>query len=95
MLSDKATVLVHHSIKHFTQSHSILAGMIHYFNKSGTNFYRSKGDTHILSNGKTAPDSHRWLCLDFISSPDIGSTPIANVQETKKQNEETLDDRNR
>lgn len=65
------------------------------FNKPGPNLYRSKGDTHILSNGKSAPDSYRWLCLDFISSQDIGSTPIANVQETKKQNEETLDDRSR
>lgn len=65
------------------------------FNKPGPNLYRSKGDTRILSNGKTASDSYRWLCLEFISSQDIGSTPIANVQETKKQSEETLDDRSR
>lgn len=65
------------------------------FNKPGPDLYRSKGGTHILSNGKTAPDGYRWLCLDFISSQDIGSTPIANVQETKKQSEETLDDKSR
>jgi len=79
--------------QHFRPPHRFLAGVIQCL--ISINLVQTSTDlkvTLFLSYGKTAPDSYRWLCLDFISSQDIGSTPIANVQETKKQSEETMDE---